>query len=50
METTVLDLLNLSCDQKSSVLAKGEMPFSNVVEEGPSDVLDCNEIRTCSKP
>ena len=40
-----MDLLNISCTQESSVLAKGEMSFSYVVEEGPSeDVLDCNEI------
>ena len=39
-----MDLLNISCTQKSSVLAKGEMTFSYVAEEGPSeDVLDCNE-------
>ena len=39
-----MDLLNIFCNQESSVLAKVEMPISYVVEEGPSeDVLDCNE-------
>ena len=39
-----MDLLNISCTQESSVLAKGEMAFSYVVEEGPSEeVLECNE-------
>ena len=39
-----MDLLNISCTQESSVLAKGEMSFSYVVEEGPSEeVLECNE-------
>ena len=38
-----MDLLNISCTQESSVLAKGEMSFSYVVEEGLStDVLECN--------
>ena len=44
MVTTVMYLLNISCTQESSVLAKGEMSFSYVVEEGPSEeVLECNE-------
>ena len=39
-----MDLLNISCTQESSVLAKGEMSFSYVVEEGSSEeVLECNE-------
>ena len=39
-----MNLLNISCTQESSVLAKGEMSFSYVVEEGPTeDVLECNE-------
>ena len=39
-----MDLLNVSCTQESSVLAKGEMSFSYAVEEGPSEeVLECNE-------
>ena len=34
----------MSCTQESSFLAKGEMSFSYVVEEGPSEeVLECNE-------
>ena len=42
-----MDLLNMSCTQESSFLAKGEMSFSYVVEEGPSEeVLECNE-REC---
>ena len=44
VETTVMDLLNISWTQESSVLAKGEMSFSYVIEEGPSEeVLECNE-------
>ena len=39
-----MDLLNISCTQESSVLAEGEMAFSYVVEEEPSEeVLECNE-------
>ena len=39
-----MDLLNISWTQESSVLAKAEMPFSYVVEGGPSkEVLECNE-------
>ena len=39
-----MDLLNISCTQESSVLAKAEMSFSYVVEEGPSEeVLECYE-------
>ena len=39
-----MDLINISCTQESSVLAKAEMSFSYVVEEGPSEeVLECNE-------
>ena len=37
-------LLNISCTQESSVLAKAEMSFSYVVEEVPSEEgLECNE-------
>ena len=52
----MVDLLNISCTQESSVLAKAEMSFSYVVEEGPSEkVLECymrvrTWIRTCAKP
>ena len=39
-----MDLLNIFCNQESSVLAKDEMPISYVVEEGPlEDVLNCND-------
>ena len=39
-----MNLLNISCTQESSVLAKGEMSFSYVVEEWLSEeVLECNE-------
>ena len=39
-----MNLLKIYCTQESSVLAKGEMSFSYVVEEGPSEeVLECNE-------
>ena len=39
-----MDLINISCTQGSSVLAEGEMAFSYVVKEGPSEeVLKCNE-------
>ena len=38
----MIDLLNIT--QESSVLAMGEMSFSYVVVEGPSEeVLECNE-------
>ena len=41
----MINLLDISCTQKFSVLAKGEMSFSDVVEEGPTEeVLECNEI------
>ena len=37
-------LLNISCTQESSVLAKDEMSFIYVAEKGPSkEVLECNE-------
>ena len=46
VKTTLVDSLNISCTQESSVLAKGEMSFSSVVEEGPSEkVLECNESK-----
>ena len=32
-----MDLLNISCTQESSVLTKGEMSFSYVIEEWPSE-------------
>ena len=42
----MVDSLNISCTQESSVLAKGKMSFSSVVEEGPSEkVLECNESK-----
>ena len=42
-----MDLLNISYNQESSVLANGEMSFSYVVGEGPSEeVLECNESET----
>ena len=40
-------LSNISCTQESSVLAKGKMSFSYVVEKGPSEeVLECMRERT----
>ena len=51
-----MDLLKISCTQESSVLDKGEISFSYVVEEGPSaEVLECNErenmdLNMCKTP
>ena len=43
----MIDLSNISYTQESSVLVEGEMSFSYVVEEGPSEevVLECNESK-----
>ena len=39
-----MDLLNISCTQKSSVLTKADMSFGYIVEKGTSEeVLECNE-------